>query len=69
MTLMVGAVALLRHTSPFLSFFVRVEVAGAVKEEGPASVGYAGINGSITSRSPVVTGQKECALIAINRLG
>ena len=39
----------LRHTSPFLVFFVIVEVARAVKEEGPANVDDAIVNGSITS--------------------
>ena len=34
-------------------------MARAVKEEGPANVDYAIVNNSITSRSPVVVGQKN----------
>ena len=41
----------------------------AVKEEGPAIVDYASVNGSITSGLPVLAGQKERAPIAVNQLG
>ena len=34
-------------------------MARAVKEDGPTNVNYASVNGSITSESPVVAGQKN----------
>ena len=65
-SLLIGAVAWLRHTSPLWSSLVGVEVVRAVMEEEPFH--YASVNDPITSRSPVVAGQTECASIAINRL-
>ena len=67
MTLLVGAV--IARYFPFLSFLIGVEVARTVKEEGPASVDYVCVNGSIMSGLPVVVGEKERAPVAVYRLG
>ena len=53
-------------TATYFPFFVGVEVARAVKEEGPASVDYASVNDSIMSGSPVVVCQQGRVPIAVN---
>ena len=50
---------------PLFSFFAGVEVARAVKEEGPASVDYATVNGSVTLRSSFVAGQKDASRLQL----
>ena len=66
MTSLIGVVAWLLHTSPFLNLLVGVEVARAVMEKRP--VDYPSVNDPITSESPVVVGQNERAPIAVNQL-
>ena len=66
MTSLVGAV--ITTYFPLFGFFVEVEEARVVKEEGPASVDYASVSSSITSESPVAGSQKERTLIAVNLL-